>query len=71
MGLRPGVACRPLPAPGAFPPGLRFLTPAIARTLFEFPADMGAVPVEVNHLNNQILVRYHADGWERYRRVYP
>ena len=61
----------PLPAPGAFPPGLRFLTPAIARTLFEFPADMDAVPVEVNHLNNQILVQYHADGWERYRRGHP
>ncbi len=58
----------PPPAPEAFPPGLRFLTPAIAGTLFEFPADMAAVPVEVNHLNNQILVRYHAAGWERYAR---
>ncbi len=56
----------PLPEPAAFPPGLRFLTPPIARTLFAFPADMGAVPVEVNHLNNQILVQYHAAGWRRY-----
>ena len=61
----------PLPAPTEFPPGLRFLTPAVAPMLFEFPADMGAVPVEVNHLNNQILVRYHADGWERYSRGRP
>ena len=61
----------PLPAPTEFPPGLRFLTPAVAPMLFEFPADMGAVPVEVNHLNNQILVRYHADGWERYARGRP
>ena len=58
----------PLAVPGAFPPGLRFLTPAVAGTLFEFPADMEAVPVEVNHLNNQILVRYHVAGWERYAR---
>ena len=50
----------------AFPPGLRYLTPAVARSLFEFPADMAPVPVEVNRLNNQILVRYHAEGWERY-----
>ena len=58
----------PLPARGAFPPGLRFLTPGIAETLFTFPADMDAVPVEVNQLNNQILVQYHAAGWERYAR---
>ena len=61
----------PLPAPGGFPPGLRFLTPAIAAALFEFPADMAPVPVEVNHLNNQILVQYHAAGWERYVRGRP
>ncbi len=61
----------PLPVPSAFPPGLRFLTPATAATLFEFPADMAAVPVEVNHLNNQILVQYHAAGWERYARGRP
>ena len=50
----------------AFPPGLRYLTPAVAPSLFDFPADMAPVPVEVNRLNNQILVRYHAEGWERY-----
>ena len=61
----------PLPEPGAFPPGLRFLTPAIAVALFEFPADMAPVPVEVNHLNNQILVQYHAAGWEQYMRGQP
>ena len=42
------------------------LTPAIVRSLFEFPIDMDVVPVEVNHLNNQILVQYHADGWDNY-----
>ena len=63
------VASRePFQVPSRFPGALRFLTPAITRSLFDFPADMDAVPVEVNHLNNQILVRYHADGWDRYAR---
>ena len=61
----------PLSLSDALPPGLRFLTPAVARSLFEFPADMGAVPVEVNRLNNQILVQYHAEGWDRYARSRP
>ena len=61
------VASRvPFQVPDRFPEALRFLTPAIARSLFEFPTDMAVVPVEVNHLNNQILVRYHGDGWDRY-----
>ena len=61
------VASRgPFQVPDRFPEALRFLTPAIARSLFEFPPDMDMVPVEVNHLNNQILVQYHADGWDRY-----
>ena len=61
------VASRePFQIPDRFPEALRFLTPAITRSLFEFPADMDVVPVEVNHLNNQILVQYHADGWDQY-----
>ena len=63
------VASRePFVVPDRFPESLRFLTPAIVRSLFEFPVDMDVVPAEVNHLNNQILVRYHADGWEQYAR---
>ena len=63
------VASRePFQIPSRFPEALRYLTPAITRGLFEFPADMDAVPVEVNHLSNQILVRYHTDGWDRYAR---
>ena len=52
----------------AIPGGLRFLTPAVLRSLFEFPADMAALPVEVNQLNNQILVQYHTEGWADYAR---
>ena len=62
---------QPLALSDALPEKLRFLTPAILRSLFEFPADMAAVPVEVNRLNNQILVQYHAEGWNRYARSRP
>jgi hypothetical protein len=27
---------------------------------------MDQVPVKVNHLNNQVLVQYHMNGWDRY-----
>ncbi len=47
-----------------FPPGLRFLDPATARAMFDFPEDMKPLPVEVNQLNNQVLVRYHGQGWD-------
>ena len=63
------VASRePFQMPDRFPAALRFLTPAIVRSLFEFPPDMDVVPVEVNQLNNQILVQYHTDGWDHYTR---
>jgi hypothetical protein len=35
----------------------------IMPSLFKFPIDMEEVPVEVNHLNSQILVRYQGEGW--------
>ena len=56
----------PYRMPDALPPGLRFLTPVLLPSLFLFPADMAAVPVEVNQLNNQILVQYHTEGWAAY-----
>ena len=56
----------PFQMPDRFPENLRFLNLLIMPSLFEFPADMEEVPVEVNHLNSQILVRYHEEGWEQY-----
>jgi spermidine synthase len=53
------------PAPAAYPPGLRFLTPAGTEALFTFPPDMGPVPVEVNRLDNQVLVQYYGAEWRR------
>jgi spermidine synthase len=48
------------------PPGLRFMTPAAARAALYFPPDMARVPVEVNRLDNQALVREFAAEWARY-----
>ncbi|HTO11042.1 MAG TPA: polyamine aminopropyltransferase, partial [Candidatus Binatia bacterium] len=51
--------------PRAYPPGLRFLTVEGTASLFAFPPDMDAVPVEVNRLDNQILVHYYGAEWQR------
>lgn len=56
----------PLAGPGRLPGGLRYLNETTTRNLFDFPPDMDAVPVEVNRLNNQMLVRYFEDEWSHY-----
>jgi spermidine synthase len=48
------------------PAGLRFVTRDNLAQLFDFPPDMSAVPVEVNRLNNQALVRYFEAEWAAY-----
>ena len=45
------------------PTGLRFLDQTSLAGLFQFPADMAAVPVEPNKLNDQALVRYYDKEW--------
>ena len=57
---------RPLAGELRLPGGLRFLSAENFHTLFEFPPDMARVPVEVNRLNNQVLVRYFEQEWARY-----
>ena len=59
------AAGRAVPPPEALPPGLRFLNPAVARTLFEFPEDMMPTPSEVNRLDNQVLVRTYESEWRK------
>jgi len=54
---------QPWQAPDRYPPGLRFLTPELTPTLFQFPPDMGPVEVEINRLNNQMLVHYYEREW--------
>lgn len=57
-----------LPVPSHVPPGLRYLTDATVASLFDIAPDMAAVPVEVNRLNNQMLVRYYEEEWQRWAR---
>ena len=38
---------------------LRFINASALRSMFEIPADMTKVPVEINQLDNQALVRYY------------
>src|SRR5579864_2406253 len=52
----------PYELPQQLPSGLRFL--ANVQELFDFPNDMKPVPVEANHLNDQILVRYYEREWK-------
>jgi spermidine synthase len=54
--------------PDRLPDGLRFLTSQTLEPLFEFPVDMRAVPVEVNRLHNQALVRYYEQEWRAFNR---
>ena len=56
----------PFQIPDRFPDNLRFLNLLITPTLFTFPTDMQQVPVEVNRLNNQILVRYQKEDWGQF-----
>jgi spermidine synthase len=55
-------------APERLPEGLRYLTPGTVSNMFEFPADMRPVPVQANRLDDQILVRYYSEDWERITR---
>ena len=55
----------PLGAPGALPPGLRFLNPLTDRLAFAFAPDMARRPTPVNRLDNQALVRQFEAEWSR------
>ncbi len=45
------------------PTGLKFLTADSVPALFDFPADMAAVPADVNRLSNQVLVTTFEQEW--------
>jgi spermidine synthase len=59
----------PFDPPRAPPLGvpLRFLNAAALASMFEFPADMGPLDVEINRLDNQRLVHYYEDEWRRWQ----
>ena len=52
--------------PREVPAGLKFLTSQSLPTLFVLPADLGPLPVEINRLDNQVLVRYHDVDWRKW-----
>ncbi len=56
----------PLPERLNLPPELKYISDASTKDMFHFPPDMGALPVEVNRLNNQMLVRYFEEEWSHY-----
>jgi spermidine synthase len=55
-------------APPVHVPGvaLRFLNDAALAAMFDFPADIAPVAVEINQLDNQALVRYYEKEWRRW-----
>lgn len=44
----------------------RFLDESTLAAMFVFPKDMLPVPVEINRLDNQMLVRYYEDEWRKW-----
>jgi spermidine synthase len=60
----------PFHEPRKLPEGLRFLSDATVANLFVWPVDLGPVPVEINRLDNQVVVRYHESEWRRYEGGY-
>jgi spermidine synthase len=56
----------PFDSPARAPSGLRFLDDQAMAALFVLPSDLSPVPVEINRLDNQALVRYYESEWKRY-----
>jgi len=48
------------------PPGLRFLDAQTLAAMFTLSKDIEPVPVEINRLDNQVLVRYYEGEWKRF-----
>ena len=57
-----------VPIPSRSPENLRYLTSASMPSLFDLAPDMASVDVDVNRLNNQMLVRYYEEEWQRWAR---
>jgi len=51
----------------AYPAGLKFLSQSVTGQMFIFPQDMQYnKPIPVNKLNNQVLVGYFEEEWDKY-----
>ncbi|MGE3315458.1 MAG: polyamine aminopropyltransferase [Planctomycetaceae bacterium] len=62
----PAAQASPATVPGYLRTSLQFLNDQTLRGLFEFPEDFSPVPVEINRLDNQVLVRYYEHEWNRW-----
>jgi spermidine synthase len=60
------AAPAPFPQPEHVRADLRFLNDGVLAAMFVFSADTGPVPVEVNRLDNQRLVRYYESEWKKW-----
>ncbi|WP_061243792.1 polyamine aminopropyltransferase [Leptospira interrogans] len=56
---------RPIQFKKNFPKDLKFLNIQELESIQTFPQDMSRVPVEINRLDNQALVRYYDREWNR------
>lgn len=56
----------PFGVPQQVPPNLRYLDRPTLATMFVFSPDMGPVPVDINRLDNQSLVRYYEEEWKKW-----
>jgi len=57
----------PFAAPSTVPRvALRFLDAPTLASMFVLPPDTGPLPVEINRLDNQMLVRYYEQEWKKY-----
>jgi spermidine synthase len=57
---------RPFAPPSRVTVPAKFLDGSTLAAMFVFPRDMLPVPVEINRLDNQMLVRYYEDEWRKW-----
>jgi len=57
----------PVEIPGDVPEQLSYLNREALLSMFELPIDLQPVPVEINRLDNQVLVRYYDDEWKKWQ----
>jgi spermidine synthase len=56
----------PFPQPTRIALPMRFLDPPTLASMFVISPDMAPVPVEINRLDNQMLVRYYEQEWKKW-----
>jgi spermidine synthase len=56
----------PFAPPANVPLPVRYLDAATLASMFIISPDMAPLPVEINRLDNQILVRYYEEEWKKW-----